>query len=129
MRLIISFLIDFLGWMHQLADINACSLRLLLDELDKLLQVVLKILALFDRAEEHLFVASHFGSWRVVDGGGCHLLFFLLGAFFGLLTTHLKGLFLSFFSLYRGAKGWVSYNFGEMMLTRVSIKTHDSNRV
>ena len=99
MRLIISFLIDFLGWMHQLADVNACSLRLLLDELDKLLQVVLKILALFDRAEEHLFVASHFSSWRVVDGGGCHLFFFLLGAFLGLLTAHLEGLLLSFFSL------------------------------
>ena len=99
MRLIISFLIDLLGWMHQLADINTCGLRLLLDELDKLLQVVLKILTLLDGAKEHLFVAAHFGSWRVVDGGGCNLLFFLLGAFLGLLTAHLEGLFLSFFSL------------------------------
>ena len=99
MRLIISLLIDFLSWMHQLADVNACSLRLLLDELDKLLQVVLKILTLLDGAEEHLFVAAHFGSWRVVNGGGCHLLFFLLGAFLGLLTTHLEGLLLPFFSL------------------------------
>ena len=56
-RLVVGLVIDFLGWVDQLADVDACSVGLVLDELDQVLQVLLQVSTLLHlcRAEESVF--------------------------------------------------------------------------